>query len=100
MLEVKGYQIIEMACNGIEALKKYKSMERKPDLIILDHRMPGMNGIEVMVSLLSMNPKIKVLFASADNSVKDRALGLGAIGFLNKPFGMDDLFTELKEKLR
>ena len=64
--------------------------EKRPDIILLDIRMPHMNGFEVMEALQNEFhtncPPIMVLTAQTDLATKTQALALGAIDFLNKPF--------------
>jgi two-component system, cell cycle sensor histidine kinase and response regulator CckA len=74
-----------------------------PELILLDMRMPGMNGIEVCRQLKSC-PKsrdIPVIFLSASVDFSDRLEGLesGAVDFVNKPFRREELLARLKTHL-
>ena len=48
----------------------------------MDHRMPSKDGIEVTEEILSINPNTKIIFVSADYSIRDKALEVGAIDFL------------------
>src|SRR2546425_6230535 len=89
MLSVAGHQIVDTAFNGEEAVLKFESMSHKPDLVIMDHRMPIKNGVEATKEILAMEPKSKVLFISADVSQENRVVEIGAVGFLEKPFPMD-----------
>lgn len=91
MMEIFGYEIVAAATNGEEALKAYESMTEKPDLIILDHRMPVRNGLETAVEILKKDPDQKIVFVSADSTVKKAAMDLGVIDFLEKPFVLQKL---------
>ncbi len=62
----------------------------------MDHRMPVMNGIDAMIEILRSSKNVKIIFASADLTVKGEAISLGATAFLNKPFKIEDLITVLK----
>ena len=99
ILSVVGHEIVDRAFNGEEAVIKYEAMSPKPDLIIMDHRMPIKNGIEATIDILKLNPEAKVLFISADVSQERRAGQIGAIGFLEKPFPMDKLFRTIERAL-
>ena len=77
----------------------YKSFIEKPEVILMDHRMPIKNGIDTSKELLQINDKIKILFTSADSSIKQEALSLGAFSFLDKPFTIDFLINEIKKAL-
>ncbi len=62
----------------------------------MDHRMPVMNGIDAMIEILGSDKNVKIIFASADLTVKEKAISLGATAFLNKPFNIEELVTILK----
>jgi two-component system chemotaxis response regulator CheY len=95
ILQLRGYKVVGTAFDGEEAIKKYKSSDEKPDVIIMDHRMPVMNGVEATKEILRANPTQKVIFVSADVMVEKEARDAGAIEFLPKPFRMDDLVEKM-----
>ncbi|MFX1310076.1 MAG: response regulator [Promethearchaeota archaeon] len=95
-----GFEIIETAINGKDAIEKYKRLEMKPDVILMDHRMPIKNGLDSMIEILKINNNIKIIFASADNSVKEKAKSLGACAFLDKPFKMKELLNTIRHIVR
>ena len=74
----------------------YKSLSEKPDIILMDHRMPVKNGLEATKEILKIDPNVKIIFASADTTVKTLALQAGAVAFHVKPFSMRDLFTTIE----
>jgi two-component system chemotaxis response regulator CheY len=100
LLGIVGHQIVDTAFNGEEAVLKYEAMEQKPDLTIMDHRMPIKNGMEATAEILALDPSAKVLFISADVSQESRCQDAGAIGFLEKPFPMDKLFKTIENVLK
>lgn len=91
ILEEIGFDTIECADNGKEAIKRFKGNDEKPDLVIMDYRMPIMNGIDAMLRISEIEKSVKFIFASADDSVKESALSKGASAFLKKPFDIDKL---------
>ena len=97
ILKEAGFEIIGTANNGRDAIEKYTNLEGKPDLILMDHRMPIKNGLDAMVEILKINKKEKIIFASADISVKQKAISLGAVVFLDKPFKMERLLIIIQE---
>ena len=99
ILENAGFQIIGSANNGEDAIKMYKSFSLKPEIILMDHRMPIKNGIEATIEILQINNSSKIIFASADNSVKKKALSIGATSFLEKPFELKTLISEIDKAL-
>ena len=91
-LEQHGHEVFE-AGNGEEALRVVR--ERRPDLIVLDLMLPGVDGYGVLEALRSegSTPGVKVLVLSAKSlqADRDRSRQLGAEAFLTKPFLPDDL---------
>ena len=65
----------------------------RPDLVLLDILMPGMNGIEVIKRIRSINPTTKVIIVTgnADFRLAREALELGAVAYVDKPFDLADL---------
>ncbi len=96
ILKEAGFKIIATAINGKDAVEKYTSLETKPDIVLMDHRMPIMNGLDAMKEILKMNRNEKIVFASADVSVKKKAQSLGACAFLDKPFKMQNLLITIQ----
>ena len=99
-LKLSGYHVV-VAVDGEDALVKAK--ETSPDLILLDIKLPKMNGFEVF-RILKNDPylsKIPVIFASADASIKisTQAPEFGAVGYLVKPFEHEDLLKLLRTVL-
>ena len=92
-LDVAGAQ------GGVEALLIIG--ERKPDLLVLDIMMPGMNGIEICGQLKAdpVTRKIRIVAMSGqhDSAVRDRILAAGADRFFVKPFNMAEFRSECVE---
>lgn len=99
ILTMVGHEVVERAYNGEEAVIKYEAMGNRPDLIIMDHRMPIKNGIEATREILAFDPAARVLFISADVSQEGFVRRIGAFGFLEKPFPMDRLFHVIAKVL-
>lgn len=89
-LTKKGYNV-DTALNGEEAILKIKSS--KPDIVFLDIRLPGMDGIIVLKAIKDIDKSIIVIMTSAieDDKVIKEAIQLGANGYLVKPFDMSKL---------
>jgi two-component system chemotaxis response regulator CheY len=96
ILQLRGYRVVGTAFDGEEAVRKYSAANDKPDIIIMDHRMPVMNGVEATKEIVRMNPTQKVIFVSADILVEKEAREAGAKEFLPKPFRMDDLIEKME----
>jgi len=66
-------------------------MSTKPDLIIMDYRMPVKNGIEALKEILEIERQAKIMIISADRSIEKIAKSVGAVAFMRKPFSMKRL---------
>ena len=97
ILQLRGYRVVGTAFDGEEALRKYDNSVDKPDVIIMDHRMPVMNGVDATKEIIKLNPNQKVIFVSADVLVEKEARDAGAVEFLPKPFRMDDLIEKMEK---
>lgn len=97
ILQLRGYKVVGTAFDGEEALRKYSDSNDKPDVIIMDHRMPVMNGVDATKEIMRINPRQKVIFVSADVLVEKEAREAGAVDFLPKPFRMDDLIEKMEK---
>jgi two-component system chemotaxis response regulator CheY len=95
ILRIYGYEFAGFAINGKEAVQAFKVMIPRPDVIIMDQRLPLMDGIEVTKEIMRMDPSAKVLFVSADINSRESALSSGAADFIRKPFQLKDFLTRL-----
>jgi len=92
-LKLEGYNVV-FASNAQEAVQKAR--EDTPDLVIMDIRMPGMDGIEAMGRILEENNEIPVVINTAYSSYKDSFMSWCADAYVTKS---SDL-TELKETVK
>jgi len=96
VMTLYGYKVIGQAGDGAEAVEKFKSMTVRPDIIIMDHRMPIKDGIEATREILELDPTAKVIVASADVSIEMEALKTGAVAFKKKPFTIKRLVNNIE----
>src|SRR3989337_2482444 len=98
-LQQEGYAVT-VARSGEEGLEF--ATQQAPDLVILDVRLPGMDGFEVLRLLRSTGSKAPVLFLTARDDEVDKVIGLelGADDYLTKPFGLRELMSRIKALLR
>lgn len=85
-----------VAFDGREALKKFIECTPKPHVILMDHRLPGMSGIEATGEILKIDPEAKVVFLSADVDVRDEAIKAGAVAFLKKPASINAIVSTVE----
>jgi two-component system, OmpR family, KDP operon response regulator KdpE len=97
-LAADGYAIIE-AHDGADALAKLGS--ERPDLVLLDMNMPGMDGLEVCREIRSASD-VPILMLTVRNAERDkvRALDAGADDYVVKPFGIQELLARIRAALR
>lgn len=94
MLEESGYTVVGEAGNGKRALELGK--ELKPDLAILDIRMPEMNGLEVGEMLMEEGVATLILTAYTDREFIERAKEIGVLAYLVKPFSKENLIPAIE----
>ena len=99
MLEIKGHEVIGEAFDGENAVNAYKELPLKPDIVLMDHRMPFKCGIKAMKDIHALDPAQCVIFVTADFEAAKDALKKGAQSFIMKPFRMDDLFNSIEMAL-
>lgn len=100
MLERQGYSV-EEASDGYEALQKIA--ESRPDLVLLDLMMPGMNGAEVLKHIQAdarlQGTSVIVLTAVADTWQMRKYIEMGAADYLLKPFTISTLLDRVRRAL-
>ena len=94
-----GFEIAGIASNGLEAITMFKSFSNKPKVILMDQRMPEMSGIEATKKILQVDNRVKIIFLSADNSVKEEAISLGAFLFIDKIFTINELIDAINRAI-
>jgi len=95
ILKREGYEVYS-AEDGEEGLATYKSM--RPEVVITDLRLPKLGGMEVLQTVLSLDPRCKVIlitaYATVDTAIS--SLKLGAFDYLTKPFSPEKLLSILR----
>jgi two-component system response regulator MprA len=98
-LVYEGYEV-DITEDGISALAK--SRDSRPDLVVLDLMLPGMDGLEVCRRLRASNSSLPILILTARDSVSDRVQGLdaGSDDYMVKPFALAELLARIRALLR
>jgi len=93
-----GYNVLESE-SGRDAIGKY--IDLKPNMVISDINMPGMNGIEVVKRIKKIDPYAIILMCSSEQQeMIIEALCAGATDFIPKPFKSDQVIKAVKKVLR
>jgi len=98
ILEEAGYDVVT-AANGQEALDKVSQL--MPEAVVLDIKMPGMSGMEVLKQIAANWPDVCVVMATAvgDAQIAVEAMKLGAYDYIVKPFSRADLMLKVRKAL-
>jgi two-component system chemotaxis response regulator CheY len=85
ILERAGYEVME-AADGLEALELYAL--HRPDVVMLDMLMASMHGMEVLAQLRQIDPRARVIVATADVQISTQQMSVaaGSCGYVQKPF--------------
>ena len=86
-----------VAQSGAEALLEIE--RERPDIVLLDLKMPGMDGMETLEKIKGLDASIEVIMVtgSVDRAIGEAALKAGASGHIIKPIDIDDLLAKVRE---
>jgi two-component system response regulator (stage 0 sporulation protein F) len=98
LLHSEGYSIYQ-ASNGRIALELVQQYQ--PDLVLLDMKIPGMSGLEILRQIKQQHPEIKVIMMTAygELNMLNEARDLGALMNFSKPFDIDELRLAVNTEL-
>ncbi|MDH2901083.1 MAG: response regulator [archaeon] len=98
-LRDNGFEVL-LATTGNDAVSRF--IEARPEVIILDYRMPQGNGLEAAAQILAMKPSAKIIMLTADGTVLEEAERIGIEIFLEKPISLkrllESVYTVVKLK--
>lgn len=99
IVEKEGHEVVGVATNGRDAIEQCRKL--KPDLLTLDVIMPEMDGISALEAIKKENPSVKVIMVTAigQENKQEEARGLGASGYIRKPFKLEEITAEIKRVL-
>jgi two-component system OmpR family response regulator len=98
-LRFLGFQV-SVARNGLEAIAK--TIDVRPDVVLLDVAMPGCDGFEVCRRLRSDGVQVPIIFLTARDASEDKVSGLrlGGDDYVTKPFGLEEIVARIEAVLR
>ena len=97
LLTLEGFEVWGSVTSGEAAILRYRSTDIRPDVVLMDHRLPGCSGLDVARKLLEIDPAARIILATADDSVRDQALAAGVWRFKRKPFDNDILISSIRK---
>ncbi|MBP0725031.1 response regulator [Bacillus sp. RG28] len=94
----EGYEVYQ-AANGFQAIDIVTN--DRPDLVVLDMKIPGMDGIEILKRIKEIDQNIKVILMTAygELDIIEEAKKLGALRYFAKPFDIDEIKTVVREHM-
>jgi DNA-binding response OmpR family regulator len=95
-LEEDGYKI-SIASNGKDALSLLTTVPERPDLVIMDLRMPKMDGLETIGFMIKLKLNLPVIIFSAYSSYRTDPLSMAADAYVVKSFDLSELKVKIRE---
>lgn len=100
LADVDGFHVVGDAKSGEEAVTKARAL--KPDVVLMDVKMPGMGGLEATKKLLSVNPTLKIIAVTAcdDDLYPTRLMQAGAVGYVTKGAEFTEITNAITRAIR
>jgi two-component system invasion response regulator UvrY len=97
LADVSGIEVVAEASSGEEAVQLVR--QHRPDVVLMDVNMPGIGGFEATRKLVQMYPDLKVIVVTIhmDDPFPSRMLQAGAMGYLTKGCGVEEIVTAIRE---
>jgi two-component system response regulator DegU len=95
-LELEGIKVVAEASDGAEAIRL--ALEHKPDVVLMDVSMPGMDGVEAARRLVEADGRQRVVMLTMhiDRDIIDRAIRAGAVGYLTKDSSISEVILAIQ----
>ncbi len=87
-----GHDVVELVGSGLEAIQAYT--RHKPDVVLMDYRMPRLNGATACRMIVAKDPEARVILISGTAAASELTEAR-AIAILRKPVGLDQLYSAL-----
>ncbi len=100
LLKAKDIEVVGEASNGLEAVEKTRRL--KPDIVLMDIKMPVCNGLEATQIIKTEMPEVKIVMVTAFDDDEDlfEAMKIGAAGYILKNVNADEFFKLLSDVMR
>ncbi len=99
LVQARGMRVCFLAHDGAEAVEAFIHAAKKPDLLLIDHRMPVKSGLAAMKEIMAIDPSARFIFISADEGIMDEAMAAGAKAFLRKPATVKEILDAMSHVL-
>jgi two-component system, NtrC family, sensor kinase len=98
-LQMRNYEV-RTASNGLEAMALFH--ESPPDVVLLDLRIPGMDGLEILSNIKKFDPSIEVLMLTGhgDRESVQKGMQTGALEYIMKPIDIDELTSKINKAMK
>jgi DNA-binding NtrC family response regulator len=98
-LQMRNYDV-RTASNGLEAMALFH--ESPPDVVLLDLRIPGMDGLEILSNIKKFDPSIEVLMLTGhgDRESVQKGMQTGALEYIMKPIDIDELTSKINRAMK
>jgi DNA-binding NtrC family response regulator len=99
-MQQRGFRVW-LAGSGRDAVEIYRRRREAVDMVLLDVRMPGLDGVQTLAAIQAINPHVRCCFMSGDigDYTEERLLAMGAIAIIPKPFQLAAVAQLLWEKV-
>jgi two-component system chemotaxis response regulator CheY len=94
-----GVPVSFVAIDGFEAVATFRECASKPQVVLMDNRLPGLSGVDVTKEMIKAEPDTRVIFLSGDTGMREEAIKAGAFLFLEKPVGLKDIFEAIESAI-
>lgn len=96
-LLIKGFKVKTSAKNGKEGISMFKAFSKKPDIILLDYYMPGLNGFNTAKGILKIYNKAKIIIITSADLIEDGILEAGVLRVIKKVSFIRDLVETIRD---
>ena len=94
VLRSRGWPMVFSGMRGEDLIEAVKNRDARPEVVIMDYRLPGIDGVDAARRVRRMLPKVRVVITTADDRVKAEAEDAGLL-FIQKPFTIASLLEFL-----
>lgn len=95
LFKSRGYKVCFTASDGIEGVRMFAECRPRPSIVLMDYRLPTINGADAARQILQIEPRTRIIFISADAGAEYGAKAAGAYLFLKKPVSIYEILKAI-----